>query len=130
MSLTSAIDARIEEKRKEKRTHTVLRAVIELHDHRTTYDCTISNLSDHGANLHIENAFILPSDFQVSIPLKGLKQNAVVRWREVDQVGVEFTSADTASLEYRVLILEEELRSLRKFLARSYNSTRSAGEKQ
>ena len=55
-----------------------------------TFDCTIRNLSDHGAMLAISETAGVPDQFELRLEAAHPVRRCVVRWRTADHIGVEF----------------------------------------
>lgn len=110
------VERREGERRAHQRMPAALGARIELLDMGTTYDCKIVNISKGGALIEMDNAAILPAEFRLSIPAKGLRKTVVVRWRGDHNVGVEFTNDELSNLAERVLVLEQELKLLKAYI--------------
>lgn len=81
-------------------------------------DCTVRDLSPHGARVTTSSSVTLPSRVTLEIPSKNVVEEAIVRWRHGDVFGLEFPSAERAvvpeSAEERVRALEAENAQLRK----------------
>ena len=114
MSTVSAQPKLFEDRRKEARISSILRAVIELPGGHQPIECQISNISKSGAKLIVENAYLLPLAFHLAVPLRSWNSEVIVKWRNNRQVGVEFASANTVGLIQRLDALEQEMRELRQ----------------
>jgi len=53
--------------------------------------CTVADVSNSGARIGIDNSQKLPESFWLKIAGYRRKMKAETRWRQGDQVGVEFT---------------------------------------
>jgi len=78
-------------------------------------DCHVKNLSTTGAKIAIADSIGVPEEFELQIPARNLTHHAVVKWRRLGAVGVEFVldGPPETPLELRVRVLEDELRILR-----------------
>lgn len=61
-----------------------------------TEDCIVRNASRTGAKLTVKDPRKLPDHFNLSIPCKGETYRARIKWREANQVGVEFETGESA----------------------------------
>jgi hypothetical protein len=77
-------------KRQAVRTHVQLRAQIRLGASRPPLDCTISDISLTGARILVPVEGTLPDDFDLYIAARSETKWARVRWRDKQQIGVEF----------------------------------------
>ena len=55
-----------------------------------TEECIVRNASKTGAKLSVADPRTLPDHFNLLIPAKGETYRARIKWREANQVGVEF----------------------------------------
>ena len=82
-------------------------------------ECTVRDLSSHGARLMVDPGVTLPSKMRLDVPARKIAEDVEVRWRHGDVVGVSFdraardeTTPDEANRRLRDL--EEENAKLRK----------------
>ena len=103
------------ELRAAERGRSLLRAKIIFNNRMSTVDCIIKNISPSGARIAVPSSLSLPSEFELDIPLKGKTYRAQMRWRDVENMGVEFVDAATSGETYdsRLHRLEEENARLR-----------------
>jgi hypothetical protein len=113
----------VSDMRRSARVLATSRGRIELLNKRSAYDCTIVDLSNDGARILIENVAMVPNEFQLDIPSKGLSKRATVKWRDVKELGVAFLEVDEHALAVRMLALEEEVRELKARLEELVRST-------
>jgi len=52
--------------------------------------CTVRNVSEGGAKLHVENTLDIPSAFRLVLNDGSSPRECVVRWRNAVTLGVEF----------------------------------------
>jgi hypothetical protein len=79
-----------DEHRAEQR-HTVLKkGHIVLNSGRSTLDCMVRNLADHGAKLLVSSSVGIPDRFELIIDGGG-RQACRVAWRGLRELGVSFT---------------------------------------
>jgi len=82
--------------------------------------CNVRDLSPQGARVAVDPEITLPTRVTLEIPSRNLREEATLRWRNGDVVGLEFLSAQAAAedggdpLAQRVRALEEENAKLRK----------------
>jgi hypothetical protein len=56
--------------------------------------CVLSDISDNGARLDVENPESIPDEFMLFLSSRGTpRRQCTVAWRTEDQVGVKFVSA-------------------------------------
>ena len=53
-------------------------------------DCIVRNMSDGGACLQVEDAGWLPKQFDLTIPIDGIKRVCRVAWRSSNRLGVAY----------------------------------------
>ena len=108
-----------DERRRANRARTLLGAKVSIGGGVSATDCKISNLSDTGARLIIDEDTFLPDRFDLTIPHKQRTFKAMVRWREPKSIGVEFEPDVVASddLSRRIVTLEAENDRLKRRLA-------------
>ena len=91
----------------------VLQARASYGDGAISTQCTVNELSDAGARLHIASSFSLPETFDLAIPQRGIARRVKLLWRRGDQAGVDFVEADIPQAGYadptaRIKTLEAE----------------------
>jgi hypothetical protein len=79
------------ERRQHARSRTLIGAQIIFNQRRSTLDCTVRNLSEHGALLVLSDAVSTPELFELYLPLKRESRMVRARWRDGTRQGVEFT---------------------------------------
>lgn len=78
------------ENRVSPRSRTFLPARIEISELGTVANCTIRDISDHGARIQIDSELTLPSSFTLHIPRFERIVRVSLKWRRGDRIGVEF----------------------------------------
>ena len=56
----------------------------------TGIECTVRNISETGACLHIESMVAVPDNFTLIIKPEGTKRSCHVAWRSPGRIGVRF----------------------------------------
>jgi hypothetical protein len=119
----------MEEKRKHPRHRTFLRGKVEFNNRASSLDCTIRDLSDGGARLELAETVAIPEHFELSVPAKGMRHAAYIKWRTKTHVGIAFaqplsppSEPSNLSLERRVRELEAENAELKRQLAEYLNA--------
>ena len=77
-------------RRAEPRAHTLKRGLIVFHDGYSVFDCTVSDLSSHGAKLLFGEAVGVPNHFNLAIRPSRDRRPCTVRWRNETALGVSF----------------------------------------
>jgi hypothetical protein len=91
----------MEERRREPRIRSLLSGRI-LHDgRRCTLDCTIRNLSPHGAMVALPEAFRMPESFDLAIPHRDDAHHAVLVWRRGESAGLALSPVQAAVADVR-----------------------------
>lgn len=121
-----------DERRRSPRARTLLGAKAMVAGGASASDCKVSNMSDGGARLIVDEDVFLPDRFELSIPRKQRTHRAIVRWREPGALGVEFEpEVEVADdLNRRVVALEAENDRLRKRLADALKRLDSYGDSE
>jgi hypothetical protein len=111
------------ESRRTERVRCFLRAKIVFNNKRSTFDCTIRNISATGAKIEVGEAASIPARFDLEIPQRGRTYRAQILWRDKEAMGVEFVTDDEAHAgagevgDTRLEQLERENRRLRTAVA-------------
>ncbi len=84
------------QKRKVERQPSYLGGKITFNQNLWSEDCIVRNASRTGAKLTVKDPSKLPDHFNLSIPSKGKTYRARIKWREADQIGVEFELGEPA----------------------------------
>ena len=80
------MDQMAPEPRRSARILSMSHGRIELLNRQSAYDCMIADISVGGARVIIENAAMLPDEFLLEVPSKGLRKRATVRWRQASEL--------------------------------------------
>ncbi|MHA1547839.1 MAG: PilZ domain-containing protein [Alphaproteobacteria bacterium] len=80
--------------RREDRQHTLLAGRMIFNDGKSTLDCVIRDLSEHGAHLWLPTVVGAPHRFDLLIPHDGRRLPAVVAWHDGRSLGVDFEVAE------------------------------------
>jgi hypothetical protein len=86
----------MEERRRVSRHRTLKSGKIVVQSGRRVVDCTVRNLSTHGALLVVTSLAGIPEQFDLVLETSGVHHLCRVAWRSEDRLGVEFASAGTA----------------------------------
>lgn len=107
------------EGRRSERVRSFLRARILFNNGASTIDCTVKNISQHGAKIAIAHSLSLPAEFDLEVPQRARTYRARMMWRAADSIGVEFIEAGASSdtAQANIQRLESENRKLRATVA-------------
>ena len=108
------------EARRSERVRSFLRARILFNNGASTIDCTVKNISAHGAKIEIAHSLSVPAEFDLLVPQRGRTYRSRMAWRAADSIGVEFIETDTATsanAQAAIQQLEAENRKLRAGIA-------------
>jgi PilZ domain len=84
------------ERRSASRQKAFLQGRIYFNNRRTTLDCLIRDISEHGARLKFSSAVATPDVVDLYIPNKDETHRARVQWRIGEEVGVGFILDDAS----------------------------------
>ena len=84
----------MEERRREARQRSLLGGRVVFDDRRCTLDCTVRNVSPHGAMVVASESFRIPENFDLVIPHRDSAQEAKVVWRRGQSAGLALSPAD------------------------------------
>jgi hypothetical protein len=111
----------MQERRKEQRWPAYLGGRIVFDCRQRTADCIVRNTSSDGACLRLDGASLLPDEFSLRIPMRGVELQVRTRWRRFGELGVEavVTGAEPVDLELarRMRALDRSNRALKRRLA-------------
>lgn len=77
------------------RGRTLLAGQVIYNFGRSTIDCLVRRLSDHGATISVESPLGIPRQFQLIIADEGLPRACKVVWQSDRELGLEFELPDT-----------------------------------
>jgi hypothetical protein len=114
------------ERRSISRQKSFLQGRIFFNNRRTSVDCLIRDITEHGARLKFPSMTATPDVVELYIPNKDETYRVKVEWRNANEIGVAFDfdekspplapGAAPADLSARIHKLEHEVASLqRKF---------------
>jgi PilZ domain len=78
------------ERRRQQRGRTLKSARILFNQHNSAIDCTVRNLSPHGACLNVESSLGIPERFDVLFEMDQTVRPCRMIWHKQKQIGVEF----------------------------------------
>ena len=132
------------ERRTAARQKSFLQGRIFYNNRRTSVDCLVRDISEHGAKLKFAAAATTPDVVELQIPAKDETYRARVQWRYGNEVGVAFGTNDDSDLGLaapdlfgRIMKLESEVSTLKRALSdlrsemrkfRSRRETERAGD--
>lgn len=118
----------LSERRARVRQRAFLKGVVWFNHRAACVDCTIRDISEHGARVVVNSSTaLIPNTVELEIPSKDQMLHSTVRWRTGNEMGVSFDQAHEESrsmsvaasdLEGRVAQLETEVDKLRRSLGR------------
>ncbi len=132
----AAKEAAMEEHRSVLRNKTFLKGIILFNNRKSSADCLIRDLTEHGARLMFSSTIITPDVIELQIPNKDQILPAHIRWRKGDEAGVVFThvapaagdiaspAAATVQIDYRVEKLEAEVAKMHRQIVELRNEMR------
>ena len=83
----------MDERRRVSRHRTLKSGKIVLQSGRSVVDCTVRNLSSHGALLLVKSLAGIPEKFDLVLETSGEHHACRIAWSGADRVGVEFRRA-------------------------------------
>lgn len=83
----------MDDRRQHPRFRTLKAGRIEFNRRLNVVDCIVRNMSEGGACLQVEDPSWLPKQFDLAIPIDGLKRACRVAWRTRDRLGVAYQQA-------------------------------------
>ena len=113
------------ERRVAPRQKSFLRGCIYFNNRRSVLDCLIRDLTEDGARIIFSHTVNVPDVVELYIPQREKTLRAHVKWRRGDDVGLDFTTPETAAtpaasadteLAKRVAQLEAEVTALKRMM--------------
>jgi hypothetical protein len=100
------------DQRSSKRNRTFLDGRIIFNNRCSVITCTVRDLSDTGARISFGHIILIPEQFEIEVPKKGLSVSARVIWSRGRDHGVKFITAlqDAVPSETREGLQETGLR--------------------
>jgi hypothetical protein len=83
-------DRRADERRGETRPRTLKSAKVVFNLRSSVIDCTVRNMSRHGAKLIVGTQLGIPETFDLEFEGDGSVRACKVRWRKENEIGVTF----------------------------------------
>src|ERR1700730_8628 len=78
------------ERRSVSRQKSFLQGRIFFNNRRTSIDCLVRDITEHGAKLKFSSMVATPDVVELYIPNKDETYRAKVQWRNADEIGVGF----------------------------------------
>jgi hypothetical protein len=78
------------ERRRVQRTRILKGVKIILNDRASLFDCTVRNLTNLGASVHVPSTIGIPDVFALSFDFGRSSRGCRVIWRTKDKIGVAF----------------------------------------
>jgi hypothetical protein len=91
----------MDERRQEPRSRSLLSGQISFNEGRSSTDCAVRNLSEHGALVVHSELFRMPGEFALAIPHREERHRAKVVWRRGDTAGLAFSPLEDAPVKAR-----------------------------
>ena len=105
------------ERRQESRQRSLLSGRVVFDDNICSMDCTVRNLSPHGALIVMSDSYRLPREFDLRVPHREEAHAATVIWRRADAAGLALTPVEMDEPVRRMTPRMKKL-ALRKKLSR------------
>jgi hypothetical protein len=86
-----------EEHRKTIRHKALKGGRIVFNGGHASVDCTIRNVSESGARLHVDSVLGVPEEFTLMFADGSAPRECLVKWRNPSAIGVEFKPADPST---------------------------------
>ena len=85
----------MDERRSAIRQKSFMHGVVYFNHRRSTADCLVRDLTDHGAHLHFDDLVTLPDSFELHIPNKDMAFHADMIWHKGHEMGVTLKPLET-----------------------------------
>jgi hypothetical protein len=99
------------DQRSSKRHRTFLDGRIIFNNRCSVINCTVRDVSDTGARVAFGHIILIPTEFELEIPKKGLFVWARVMWSNGKEHGVKFTTGPQAAVINEASKVLDESRS-------------------
>ncbi|MEP4766366.1 MAG: PilZ domain-containing protein [Roseibium sp.] len=99
---------------RQRRTRILKKGKIIFQGGLRSIPCIVRNLSEGGAMLQFEQAFLLPQEFQLQMDLEDFEVTCVRRWEDGLQFGVQFISEKRSIGRMRAQVLKSSEEALTK----------------
>lgn len=116
------------ERRKNQRIRSHICGTVTFNDRKSTLNCLVRSMSARGVGIEIDQATLLPHQFDFILPSKSASFRARLRWRSASAAGIEFLSpaqshaAVPLDVSIRLRRLERERATLRRRLTAATGS--------
>jgi hypothetical protein len=100
------------DQRSSKRHRTYLDGRIIFNNRCSVINCTVRDVSDTGARIAFSHVILIPIEFELEIPKKGLSVGACVMWSNGKEHGVKFTTSPEAAVLSQASQVLDQTRSL------------------
>lgn len=91
----------VPERRSEARQRSLLSGKVIFDGHNCTMDCTIRNVSPHGAYVEMPESFRMPPSFDFFVPHRDEHFAATVIWRQGEGAGLALVPAEAEAVASR-----------------------------
>jgi hypothetical protein len=78
----------MEKRSRQERQRTLKTGKIIFNHHGSVVDCTVRNMSETGACLHLQSVAGIPKEFDLMID--GVRRSCTVKWRTPSRIGIAF----------------------------------------
>jgi|APCry1669189241_1035207.scaffolds.fasta_scaffold31231_3 septum formation topological specificity factor MinE len=97
---------------RKERLRCILAAEVSFAKGAFKESCILREVSDTGAKMVVPKTMALPSTFELKIPKRPHVKGGVIRWRNGDEIGIEFLSSEADALELTADQSPEQQRDL------------------
>jgi hypothetical protein len=85
------------ERRRTSRQKAFLQGRIFFNNRRSSIDCLIRDISEHGAKLRFSSAIATPDVVELHVPSRDESYRARIEWRAGEEVGVSFEGTEAVA---------------------------------
>jgi hypothetical protein len=121
------------ERRNSARKRSFLQGRVYYNQRRSSVDCLVRDISEHGAKLVFSDAVSLPDAVDLYLPAKDEIRPIRIQWRRGEEMGVDFTEAPVPEAELsmgdllgRLIKLEGDHAALKRVVNEMRTEKRSA----